>query len=104
MKQDNEIMRIKVMADFECWPLWWHPDYDIGNVDPETLGLSPALCNDLTQWAAKFDAIVDRDDPTSPAFATVADEEEFHQQGRVLTARLQGELAKVAIVRYRNED
>ncbi len=103
MKQDNEIMRIRVAAEYGCWPLWWDPPYDMGNVDPETLGLTSRLCDDLALWAEAFDGTANEDDPSKSGFASATDEQDFHERGRLLAARLQDELVKVALVRYQRE-
>jgi hypothetical protein len=103
MKQDNEIMRIRVAAEHGCWPLWWEQPYDMGNVDPEELGLSPQLCQDLTTWSDAFDATANDVDASKSGFASSNEEAAFHQRGRQLTARLQTELSNVAVVRYENE-
>lgn len=49
-------LRIKLMADYGCWPLWWMGDDGrVGNIDPTTLGLSPNMLERLEQWAEAFD-------------------------------------------------
>ncbi|MHC5729637.1 MAG: hypothetical protein ACYTXY_37035 [Nostoc sp.] len=42
MIQDRQFKaeKIKLMADYGCYPLWWVSSDKIGNIDPETLPLS----------------------------------------------------------------
>jgi hypothetical protein len=55
--------RIKVMADYECHPLWALDEDLYGDFPPEALELSPELTRDLNAWAEAFTASFDRDDP-----------------------------------------
>jgi hypothetical protein len=41
---------IKVMADYECWPLW-----NGDNLDPDSLPLSTYLREQLAAWAERYD-------------------------------------------------
>ena len=93
-------MLIKVMADYECGPLWWDGEPDrIGNIQPEALGLSDGLCADLSAWAKIYDGTLVSDDPVSSGFPSLADERAFEEQGRRLAARVADELGNVAMVR-----
>jgi len=84
--------RIKVMADYGCHPLWSMDEAYSGNLDPEALGLSPALVADLMAWAERFDDALDWDNP-----GAVRDDDGFlarHEaEGRLLAGRLAGEFA-----------
>ena len=98
---------IKLMPDYECFPLWWdtaHPYCtEVGNIDPASLGVSAQLVADLNAWAADFDASLDWDDPGG----TVVDERSeaaFRARGADLAARLAAELGPTAIVRYAYQD
>lgn len=94
-------MKIKVMADYECWPLWWDGDGLVDNVAPADLGLSDGLTADLCAWAAAYDATLDRDDPAASRFASSEEERSFHARGERLAARVAEELGPAATVRYR---
>ena len=39
--------KIKLMADYGCYPLWWVNSQKIGDIDPETLPLSQQTINRL---------------------------------------------------------
>jgi hypothetical protein len=97
-------MQIKIMADYECPPLWWdNMPQQVGPILPETLGLSDQLCADLWLWAAAFDATLVRDDPRLSGFATEAAEREFNERGKALVARVAGELGPAYSVKYWRE-
>lgn len=93
-------MKIRVMADYECWPLWWDGDGRVGNIAPSDLGLSDGLSADLSAWAAAYDATLNRDDPRASGFASSDDDHRFHVQGEHLAARVADELGRTATVRY----
>ena len=92
-------MRLRVMADYDCWPLWNDDDPD--NVDPATLPISAALLDRLARWQQRFDDLLDRADPArSPGFATDYAEAAFEAEGRQLAEDLRRELGPGTPVRY----
>jgi hypothetical protein len=90
-------LRIKVMPDYRCWPLW-HDGGEPGNIDPADLPISPALAAALVAWADAFEADFDWDDPA--ASPGMADPEGFEAEGRRLTGLLAVELGPQYRVRY----
>ena len=86
--------KLKLMADYQCFPLWGDGD----NIDPASLPISDRLCEDLMTWALAFDATLVMDDPLSSAFPTGADELEFKREGQRLRDRLQTELGARSFV------
>lgn len=84
--------RFKLMADYDCHPLWGMVDPEIGDVDPASLPLSKELVADLAAWAAAYDATLDRDDPAASGFATPTAEAAFRAEGARLAGRLSAEL------------
>ena len=93
-------MRIKIMPDYECAPLWWDQPDKVGNIHPEDLKLSPELGADLWAWAAVYDATLNYDNPMDSGFATSSDEHLFHENGKRLALRTAAELGDRAAVRY----
>jgi hypothetical protein len=87
------------MADYHCWPLWWDAG-PVGNIDPATLGLSPALVDALKAWAATHDATLRDQDPARSGFATPEAEAAFEREGQHLARRLAEEMKGRAVVRY----
>jgi hypothetical protein len=93
-------MRIKVMPDYECSPLWWDEPDRVGNIRPEELGLSETLAADVWAWAAIFDAALNDEEPRFSDFLSEAEREDFDEKGRLLTARIAAELGSTASVRF----
>jgi hypothetical protein len=95
-------MRIKVMADYGCHALWWDADPSgrIGNIDPETLGLSPGLVAALRAWAERFDAALDMEDPANSPGLAPEEEQAFRQEGKMLAQRVGEELGEGVAVRF----
>ncbi|RYF95399.1 MAG: hypothetical protein EON95_01730 [Caulobacteraceae bacterium] len=81
---------IRLMADYQCWPLW---DED-GNVDPADLPLSDALRRRLVAWAQAFEAGFDWDDPAASPPMSPQAEAAFVAERERLGADLQAELGE----------
>ncbi|WP_218158533.1 hypothetical protein [Streptomyces sp. MUSC 14] len=92
---------IKVMADYECHPLWL-TGVDAGDIAPgdPRLGLSSQLTGKLTAWAEQFDGALNHDDPVSSGFPTREAEEEFSVTGERLAHDLARELGSEWQVLY----
>jgi hypothetical protein len=57
-------MRIKLMPDFECSPLWWDGKIGrIGNIAPDDLALPLELWDALWAWVERYDATLDQNEP-----------------------------------------
>jgi hypothetical protein len=54
---------IKVMADYQCFPLWEASPGEVGNIDPDDLPISHILKERLAAWARAFDATLSMDYP-----------------------------------------
>lgn len=89
---------LRLMADYQCFPLWEASPGVIGNVDPAELPISGALCADLHAWAADFDAVLNMDDPARSAFPDAEAEARFRSQGEALGQRLRAELGEAYAV------
>lgn len=94
------MQQIKLMADYDCWPVWWAGDAESGNIDPSNLPLSAATIARLEVWAAMFDATLNRDDPASSDFPGDEAFEVFEDEGQALWRQLCDELAPEYQVRY----
>lgn len=90
-------MNIKVMADYDCPPLWCDGD-GVGPIDPADLEISAKLAEDLWAWGADYDGTLNRDDPVNSGFASTTEEVRFEDTGRALTRRLARELQGTAKV------
>ena len=83
---------IKLMADYQCFPLWEASAGCQGNVDPCSLPLSEALRDELLAWARRYDATLDDEDPIASGFDDPVQERIFKQEGLRLADRLREEL------------
>lgn len=92
--------RLKLMTDYDCWPLW-DPDGP-DNVDPSSLNLSEKLIAELNAWAETFDSILNRDTGEA-SFNSAEDERTFNETGKQLYAALQQELPDVEIFYFDQE-
>jgi hypothetical protein len=61
----HESKRIKVMADYQCDPLWALDEERYGCFSPDMIEMSPELREDLKAWALAFDSQYDCDDPAA---------------------------------------
>ncbi|QYD68217.1 hypothetical protein KZJ38_18380 [Paraburkholderia edwinii] len=84
--------KIKLMADYQCHPLWDMSPGSYGDIDPGTLPISAELRQMLTDWAREFDETLDMADPAKSGFKSEAAEAAFKARGTQLADQLQDEL------------
>jgi hypothetical protein len=84
--------KLKLMADYGCFPLWEASAHLVGNVDPESLPISGELKQELGDWAAVYDSTLKQTDPANSGFETLAEDDAFDERGANLAKRLQVEL------------
>lgn len=84
--------KIKLMADYGCFPLWHASGEEVGDIDPNDLPLSQELRQGLADWACAFDQTLNQDYPPDSGFKNDADEVEFKQQATRLAEQLREEL------------
>jgi hypothetical protein len=89
---------IKVMADYECWPLW-----DGENLDQDSLPLSMYLREQLAAWAERYDETLLDEYPPESGFSSDSTAEKFVDDGRELANLLARELGNEFAVTYFNE-
>jgi hypothetical protein len=92
--------KIKLMADYNSWPLWYDdPDdqYNMGPFDPNSWPISESLCGELEAWQNKFNATIDMSNPSDAGFNSVKELEEFLEHGQKLKEKLAIELPNVEI-------
>ncbi len=83
---------IKLMADYQCYPLLEASPGVVGNIDPEELPISERLRQALTQWAEWYDSTLNLSNPAISGFPSDSDREEFKRKGMELGERLRHEL------------
>lgn len=84
--------RIKLMADYGCYPLWGTTPDNFGDIAPDLLPISIDLQESLQKWATRFEAILNIDDPASSGFKSKLEEDTFINDGHLLAQRLRDEL------------
>ncbi len=89
---------LKLMADYQCHPLWEASPGTVDNIDPEKLPISTALKERLNNWAHDFDSTLDLDDPAMSGFKSEEQEAVFKNEGQVLGSQLQHELGNAFTV------
>lgn len=92
--------KIKLMADYDCWPLWGLSE--VGNIDPCTLSLSTTTQEALAKWAQDYNNTLNRADPIQSAFATPEDALAFNKEGWRLWECLQRELPELKVLYFDN--
>lgn len=92
--------QIKLMPDYQCWPLWWAGAHEPGNIDPASLALSAALISKLGAWAQRFDAQMNFEDPSLAMPLLGQALEDFEVEGQQLWQQLCVELGNAYTVTY----
>ena len=91
---------VRVVADYEAFPLWQRDARGTTNVDPVELPISADLTRELLEWADEYDGTLDRGDPLASGFSDPQAEAAFHARGAELAARLAAELPMGFSVEY----
>lgn len=83
---------IKLMPDYQCFPLWEASLGQVGNIDPKDLPITDDLRRELLMWANSYNETLNMDDPASSGFPSNEAEMQFKEVGDRLGERLQEEL------------
>jgi hypothetical protein len=83
---------IKLMTDYECFPLWEISDDVSENLDPCKLPISEELKCALQNWANQYDETLNHQDPLASCFASESAEKLFQEEGEKLFQWLEKEL------------
>lgn len=83
---------IKLMADYQCYPIWNMSPGEYGDVAPCELPISKELQERLLKWAAIYDETLDVDYPPNSGFKSEELECEFKSEGEQLVISLRDEL------------
>lgn len=97
---DTNKQAVKVMAEYESFPLWQANSDGLANVDPASLPISSELAQTLLAWADDYDRTLNRDDPLASGFLDATAEENFYAQGERLARQLATELGAQYTVEY----
>ncbi|MFZ3001543.1 MAG: hypothetical protein WA071_14540 [Undibacterium umbellatum] len=85
---------IKLMADYNCFPLWENSPGKIGNIDPDSIPISDDLKNLLSLWGDEYTETLNTEDPLNSGFKNADRERNFITTGERLAERLQMELGQ----------
>lgn len=83
---------IKLMPDYQCFPLWDMTPGAYGDLDPKALPISELLQGQLMDWARAYDETLNLEDPVNSGFVTVDAKNAFEAEGMRLADRLREEL------------
>lgn len=86
-------IKIKLMSDYGCDPLWWAGDHRVGNINLATLPLSQEIIQRLYNLADAFDARLNLADPSDSPEVTPEEVERFEWEGLSLWKQLDQELS-----------
>ncbi|WP_301668569.1 hypothetical protein [Neisseria basseii] len=93
-------IKIRLMADYFCYPLWHDDGINMGDIDPASLPISNELKMKLYHWAELYDNILNMADPASSVFNSKEEEKYFIQMGAELFSQLKVELGDSYEIRY----
>lgn len=85
--------KIKLMAEYQSYPLWQIEDHNTDNIAPASLPLSEETILRLECWADTYDSTLNFKDPISSGFSNEQQKQKFEQEGINLWRRLQEELS-----------
>lgn len=85
-------MLIKLMPEYECFPLWGYINNELSNINPESLPISKRLKDDLNQWADGYESTYSRNNPIESGFSSELEEKKFLNDAYALKNKLQLEL------------
>lgn len=89
---------LKLMTDYQCYPLWEASPGEVGNIDPNSLPLSTSLRDQLMDWADVYDKTLNWEDPATSGFTSVDAVDEFKAQGMRLADQMREELGSEFVV------
>jgi hypothetical protein len=95
-------IQIKLMPDYQCYPLWLTGNDGPANIDPVTLPLIPETILRLERWADIFDSWMDLDNPTSTSEPRNDEVSAFEDEGIELWKQLRRELEPAYEVFYKS--
>ena len=95
--------KLKIMADYQCFPIWGAFDNYSGNINPELLPITDELKEMFSAWRIKYDETLNDENPASSGFRTKEQEYLFDNQGVVLWKALAEQMGELCDVNYFSE-
>lgn len=88
----KSLPKIKLMADYQCWPIWHYDNERVGNINPQDLPISQELKSELNTWQREYDETLNQEDPVNSGFKSKIDEENWGKQRFEIWQKLKKEL------------
>lgn len=95
--------RIRLSADYQCWPLWWDGQEEAGEISPDQLLLNPETVNRIEKWADWFDSWMDFENAPDGKDPDDEEFESFEWEGIEIWKSLRKELAPDYEVAYNSK-
>ena len=95
--------QIKLMWDYECWPLWQHDGEIFDTVDPSSFPLSEQTLARLAAWASIPDKKLTEVEYPPDMTWTEDEKKRFEQEGLDLWKALRHELGRNYYVTYHSK-
>ena len=89
--------QFKLMADYECWPIWETSEGQYCNVDPAVLGLSERLIDRIEAWADLYDTTYNKENPAQSGFMSTDAQSQFEHEGLAIWWALQAALPEAEV-------
>jgi hypothetical protein len=91
---------IKIMPDYQCFPLWRIDDTGVENLNPVELPITENLKTMLLDWKKKYDDTLNMSDPISSGFKTDFEENNFEEQGLRIWQQMLAEIENLYQIKY----
>ena len=92
---------IKLMPDYQCFPIWDMTSAAYGDLDPKALPISELLQGRLMSWAQAYDGTLNLKDPSNSGFLTEDAKDAFEAEGVRLANRLREELGPQFVIQVK---
>ena len=96
-------MKLKLMADYGCFPTWLYGPDGLHNISPETLDIPDNLILILDEWAEGYEETYDLDDPVNSSCNSDREQEKFVDDGKDLAILLKRYLGGRYSIEYFND-
>lgn len=83
---------IKLMPDYQCFPLWDMTPGEYGDLDPKMLPITELLKSQIMDWARVCDGALDMEDSANSGFTTTGAKDAFELEGMRLADQRREEL------------
>ena len=91
---------IKLMADYQSFPIWKISENCVENMDPEKLPISKELVRRIRNWQIKYDKTLNLEDPINSGFKNESEVTGFDEEGLAIWKKLIQELGPSIQIKY----